>query len=154
VQGRDAVQDAGRDDLITVAEAAERLGITKEAVRKRISRGTLRSDKDQDGTVHVYVPQSAPQSAPQSEPPALVDVLQEQNAYLREQLRREQEAHAEARRIIAGLVQRVPELESSSDTSGSPRTASDAGDRGQPRSDAPGSQEGERRPWWRRVFRG
>jgi excisionase family DNA binding protein len=39
-----------------VAEAAERLGITKEAVRKRIARGTLRADKDPDGTVRVYVP--------------------------------------------------------------------------------------------------
>jgi hypothetical protein len=27
-------------------------------------------------------------------------------------------------------------------------------DRGQARSDAPGRQEGARRPWWRRVFRG
>jgi septal ring factor EnvC (AmiA/AmiB activator) len=34
------------------------LGITKEAVRKRISRGTLRADKDPDGTVLVYIPSS------------------------------------------------------------------------------------------------
>jgi chromosome segregation ATPase len=39
------------------------LGITKEAVRKRVSRGTLRSDKDQDGTVRVYVPQSGTPAA-------------------------------------------------------------------------------------------
>ena len=51
LDGEDAVQD----DRITVAKAAERLGITKEAVRKRISRGTLRSDRDPDGTVQVYV---------------------------------------------------------------------------------------------------
>ena len=62
-RGEDDVQDAGRDDRITVAEAAERLGITKEAVRKRVSRGTLRSDKDQDGTVRVYVPQSGTPAA-------------------------------------------------------------------------------------------
>ena len=42
----------------------------------------------------------------------MVDELREQVAsYIREQLRREQDAHAEARRTIAGLVQRVPELE-------------------------------------------
>ena len=52
---QDALQDAGKDERLTVAEAAERLGITKEAVRKRIHRGTLRSDKDQDGTVRVYI---------------------------------------------------------------------------------------------------
>jgi chromosome segregation ATPase len=39
------------------------LGITKEAVRKRVSRGTLRSDKDQDGTVRVCVPQSGTPAA-------------------------------------------------------------------------------------------
>jgi chromosome segregation ATPase len=39
------------------------LGITKEAVRKRVSRGTLRSDKNQDGTVRVYVPQSGTPAA-------------------------------------------------------------------------------------------
>jgi excisionase family DNA binding protein len=59
----DDVQDSGRDDRITVAEAAKRLGITKEAVRKRVSRGTLRSDKDQDGTVRVYVPASGSAAA-------------------------------------------------------------------------------------------
>ena len=32
------------------------MGITKEAVRKRISRGTLRADKAPDGTVLVYIP--------------------------------------------------------------------------------------------------
>jgi excisionase family DNA binding protein len=62
-RGEDDVQDTGRDDRITVAEAAERLGITKEAVRKRVSRGTLRSDKDQDGTVRVYVPASGTAAA-------------------------------------------------------------------------------------------
>jgi excisionase family DNA binding protein len=52
---QDALRDAGKDERLTVAEAAERLGITKEAVRKRIHRGTIRSDKDQDGTVRVYI---------------------------------------------------------------------------------------------------
>jgi chromosome segregation ATPase len=39
------------------------LGITKEAVRKRISRGTLRADKDPDGTVLVYIPVSGTAAA-------------------------------------------------------------------------------------------
>jgi hypothetical protein len=55
---RDIGQDDVRDERLTVADAAEWLGITKEAVRKRISRGTLRSDKGPDGTVHVYIPPS------------------------------------------------------------------------------------------------
>src|SRR4051794_16193678 len=61
--GEDTVQDERRDERTTVAEAAQRLGITKEAVRKRISRGTLRADKDPDGTVRVYIPASGTAAA-------------------------------------------------------------------------------------------
>jgi hypothetical protein len=35
----------------------------------------------------------------------------------------------------------------------SPETVEEQQGRGQPRSDAPGPQEGVRRPWWRRVLR-
>jgi excisionase family DNA binding protein len=42
-------------DRLTVAEAADRLGITKETVRKRVHRGTLHADKDAVGTVRVHV---------------------------------------------------------------------------------------------------
>lgn len=42
---------------------------------------------------------------------ALVEMLTDQVVYLRSQLDQERQAHAEARRIIGGLVQRVPELE-------------------------------------------
>ena len=42
---------------------------------------------------------------------ALAEEMREQVFYLREQLRREQDAHAEARRIIAALTQRIPEIE-------------------------------------------
>jgi len=59
----ETVQDAGQDDRLTVADASERLGISKEAVRKRISRETLRADKDPDGTVRVYVPASGTAAA-------------------------------------------------------------------------------------------
>jgi hypothetical protein len=39
----------------TVQEAAEVLGITVEAVRARIKRGTLRKEKGKDGTVYVWL---------------------------------------------------------------------------------------------------
>ena len=38
---------------VTVQEAAKLLGISPEAVRARIQRGTLPKDKDPDGTVYV-----------------------------------------------------------------------------------------------------
>ncbi len=39
--------------LLTVQEAAKALGITPEAVRGRIQRGTLPKEKAKDGTVYV-----------------------------------------------------------------------------------------------------
>jgi DNA-directed RNA polymerase specialized sigma24 family protein len=40
-----------RTDRVTVAEAAARLGVKEQAIRKRIQRGTLLYDKDDNGRV-------------------------------------------------------------------------------------------------------
>ncbi len=75
-------------------EAAGELGITVEAVRGRIKRGTLGHHKD-GGTVEVLLPMDQARPDPTSQQPdhdqttdesRLVEVLEEQNAYLREQL--------------------------------------------------------------------
>jgi hypothetical protein len=42
-------------DRVTVEQAAHILSIKEESVRKRVSRGTLRSEKDEDGRLLVYV---------------------------------------------------------------------------------------------------
>jgi hypothetical protein len=47
--------DGHRWKRLTVSEAAERLQISKDAVRKRMQRGTLRHDKTLDGHVYVYL---------------------------------------------------------------------------------------------------
>jgi hypothetical protein len=76
-------------------------------------------------------------------------------AVLKEQLQAERQAHAEARRIIAGLVERIPAIEAPQDATEQPQDAEDATAGGrEPRPAAPGAQEGTRRPWWRRLFRG
>ena len=36
---------------VTVAEAAAKLGVKEQAIRKRIQLGTLTHDKDEDGLV-------------------------------------------------------------------------------------------------------
>ena len=38
---------------VTLRGASEELGVSVEAVRKRVKRGSLRSDKDPDGRVYV-----------------------------------------------------------------------------------------------------
>jgi hypothetical protein len=108
-EGRDAIQDDGQDERLTVAGAAERLGITKEAVRKRIARGTLHAEKDPDGTVRVYVPPS-PTPSDAAGRDELVEELRDQVRYLRDQLDQERDANRENRRIIAALTSRIPEL--------------------------------------------
>ena len=65
---------------------------------------------------------------------------------LREQLDRAEERDRENRRIIAGLVQRIPELEPAPEPRESPVSASE------PRSDTQAPQEEERRSWWQKLF--
>jgi hypothetical protein len=146
-----------------VAEAAEMLGITTGAVRNRLSRRTLRSTKE-DGTVYVLLPadmsrntereaDDIPPGIPHPESAALTSELRDRLRYVEGQLEAERQAHAEARRIIAGLVERIPAIEAPQEASEAPQTAQESSEGAAPRPAAPGAQEGaQRRPWWRRVF--
>jgi len=133
-----------RLDLRATAEA---LGTSVDAVRKRIARGTLESEKA-DGKVYVWLDDGAPRS----DTDALISSKDETITVLREQLEAERQAHAEARRIIAGLVERVPALEAPSEPRESPETPSETSPSttGPPEAERPA----ESRPWWRRVFGG
>ena len=42
-------------DRLTIQEAARALGVSEGAVRKRVTRGTLPHEKEDDGRVYVYV---------------------------------------------------------------------------------------------------
>ena len=154
------MEDGTAGRWLDVNSAADELGVSTDAVRKRISRGTLRSDR-KDGTVRVWLDEGGTEAGREAEVDggALVEVLREQAEYLREQLAEEREARRRADTIIAQLTQanaslaaRVPELEAPQERSGSPETVEAEPERTEPRSDAPGPQEGVRRPWWRRVF--
>src|SRR5215212_7892992 len=86
---------------LTVAQAADRLGITKGAVRSRIKRGTLHTVKE-SGRVYVALgggTSSANHPPDTDEPPGepsaqhgLLEELREQVAYLRQELAAEREA--------------------------------------------------------------
>jgi hypothetical protein len=165
--GEDRIRDAGRDERITVAEASERLGITKEAVRKRVSRRTLRSDKDPDGTVRVYIPTSRTSSGTASESigrDELVEILRAQLEDLRsdrdawrDQARRSDYMASAAMDRTRELESRIRELEapaeSPADAPEPPETVEEEPERAEG-PDAPDAQEADRRPWWRRVFGG
>jgi DNA-binding transcriptional MerR regulator len=143
---------------LTVGEAAGVLGISVDAVRMRVRRGTLQSEKDSTGRVYVYLNDDSSKTKHRldSEPTALISAKDETIAVLREQLEAERDAHAEARRIIAGLVSRVPEL--SAPASADPTAAETDESPGPTRTpnDAHGGPQAaaQRRSWWSRVFGG
>jgi hypothetical protein len=166
---------------VDLREAAELLGTSTEAVRKRATRGSLRSDR-QNGRVLVWVDDGRTEGGHevQVDGGPLVEVLRDEVADLRARLDKEQEARRRADTIIAqltqanaALAQRVPELEpprkqahQQEPPGGSERVVEEP-ERAEPWS-ATGSAHGgpERppdnaewpmrggllRPWWRRVF--
>jgi hypothetical protein len=156
----DNTQAAGQDERRTVAEAAEQLGISKEAVRKRISRDTLRSDRDADGTVYVYVPpdrtaSGTPSSAGVGDRDLLYQEQRERISYLERQVEEEREARRRADTLLARLMDRVPELEAPSETDNASKAAvrHEQGDDQQGRGDvAPDDTAQRQAPWWRRWF--
>jgi predicted nucleic acid-binding Zn-ribbon protein len=156
-QGRTGA-DGMADERLPLRQAAARLGVSESAIRKRVERGTLRSDKAPDGRRYIYLDSVTDTGADASathERDALISEMRAHNETLREQLEAERQAHAEARRIIAGLVERIPpQIEPPRDEREAPETVDEQQDMGQPRSDAPGPQDGVRRPWWRRMFGG
>jgi hypothetical protein len=100
---------------VTVQEAARVLGITEGAVRARIYRRTLETERE-GGTVYVRIDDddTMNERAEQSE---LVRTLREYNTSLERQLNAEREARRRADTIIVQLTQataalaaRVPEL--------------------------------------------
>ncbi len=134
---------------VTVSEAAQALGITAEAVRMRIKRGTLRSEK-RGGRVYVLLgPDPTSELTDDQAPDRTAELI----ATLREQLEAERQAHAEARRIIAGLVERLPPA---LEAPGGPETATEQPGRVEPQPSVEGAQEPAQPPrsWWRRMFGG
>lgn len=121
----EGVQDgslASSGNRVSVYEAAKVLGVTVDAIRKRIQRGTIAHERDNDGRVWVLGASSTIPDNVQDNyrvtSDELVGELREQIRYLRETLSKEQDAHRRADAIIAQLTQAnaalvtpVPELE-------------------------------------------
>ena len=136
-------------------EAATLLDVTVSAIRMRIQRGTLQSEKDSSGRVYVWLtpdninPHSEGNRESQT-PPATRELIDE----LRNRIESLESANRENRRIIAALTQRIPELppqDTSQDTPPEPRESPQAASE-EPPGIQQAPQEEERRSWWRRLF--
>jgi excisionase family DNA binding protein len=148
---------------MSVSEAAEFLGVTEDAVRKRIHRGKIAYERDQDGRYLVYPTetdkrQTVRQDSVQYESNALIfelrariELLEDQLEQANERERQATERDRENRRLLAAALERIPpQLEAPSEARESPETATE----GEAERHPGGVKEGARRPWWRRVFGG
>jgi hypothetical protein len=148
---------------VTVREAAKLLGISPEAVRARIKRGTLRKDKGLDGTVFVRLDaeqtrsngdRSSDESDVSADHMRLVATLEEQVSFLRAELVTRNEELRRKDHIIAALTERIPELEAPRDpvAGGTERPVKipEESSRGHPSTEP--VHPVERPSWWRRFF--
>jgi hypothetical protein len=143
---------------VSVYEAAEVMGVTVDAIRKRISRRTIPHERDEDGRVWVLLDtdQDAASNVhdagqPPSDSTALISEMRGRIEDLRDQLEAERQGHAEARRLLMAALERIPPaLEAPGDA----ETVEEAPEGAEPRPAAGGAQETAQRPWWRRMFGG
>ena len=145
-------------ERVSVPQAADHLGTTVDALRKRVQRGTIPHERDRDGRVWILLDTGRPRQdtdqdtdRPQSDSAALISEMRAHNATLQAQLEAERQAHAEARRIIAGLVERIPAIEAPQEARESPETGEEQQGRGNV---PPEPQAATSQPWWRRWFGG
>jgi hypothetical protein len=150
-------------DRVTVAEAAERLGVKEQAIRKRIARGTLPHDKEPDGRVYVYIDTESEDEVQggatrdDTHLEALVESLQDQVRFLREELARKDALMLNMtetmRQLTAPADEESLEGRDSAERPAPSGTPADAGEGLQtPRERPFAEEEPERRSWWRRMF--
>ncbi len=141
------------DERLTLRHAATRLGVSESAIRKRVERGTLRSDKGADGRRYVYLDTGADtvtdegaDTSATGARDALISELRAHNDTLREQLEAERQAHAEARRLLMAALERIPPPASLEAPRESPETVEEEPEGSEPHSYAGGPQEAVQRP--------
>jgi predicted DNA-binding protein YlxM (UPF0122 family) len=105
---------------LSVGEAAARLGVTRDAIHKRIRRNSIRHEQGEDGRFYVYVDTSTTGADTFTDMSAaaraeLLEELRDRLHFVERQLEEERQARTEERRrhdtLMAQLMQRIPELE-------------------------------------------
>jgi predicted transcriptional regulator len=142
---------------VTVREAARRLGVTEQAVRKRVKRGTLEADTEA-GRVYVYLDASYTGYEPGQDTvtnhgsPASDQLVAEKQARIDSLERQLEEANTrdrENRRIIMQQAQNLAAIEAPEE-SVSPATQRE--ESWETRAEPQSMDARERVPWWRKLF--
>ena len=160
----DRDRQGGDRTVLSVPQAAERLGITPDAVRARLHRGTLAGEKE-GGSWHVFFSTALSSTGTQQDADrhggdVAIARLEAENAYLRQVLDAEIEARRRADHLVAALMERLPALAETVEARKTPQDANPAPQRDDvpamdldtPRveREASGPAPGWRR-WWRRA---
>lgn len=155
---------------MTIPEAADALGLTRDAIRKRVKRGSIEWEVEHNGETYVYVDASGHNGdasghngdtsetvddtsgldgdmSEDASGQALVKSLQEQIEYLRGEVGVWQEEARRKDHLLAAALERIPAIEAP-ETPGSPESADE------PASDnhTPAPENEPRRPWYVRWF--
>jgi len=137
-----------------VQEAAGVLGTTVDALRKRVQRGTIQSERDDEGRVWIILDKeqdTARQEPDTGQPPpdstTLISRLEDEVRFLREELARKDA-------IMLRLAESIPQIEAPA--SPEPRESPEPRSGSSTPTEGTGDQEAatERLSWWRRVFGG
>ncbi len=174
--GEDARQDrqdaaghpsSAATERVSVPQAADHLGTTVDAIRKRVQRGTIPYEKDADGRVWILLDTGRLRHdvgqdtvRPPSDTDALISEMRGRIEDLQTQLEAERQAHSEARTLLLRALERIPPAIEPPE---SPTPTAEPSEGAEPRSatggvqgatERPFTEEGpaEHRSWWRRFF--
>src|SRR5215217_9577900 len=136
-------------DRLTIQEAARQLGVSEGAVRKRVTRGALQHEKEDDGRVYVYLDERDRRGVDNGQDEgvdpnnnALISQLRDEVAYLRDENRRKDEIIMQQAMTMRQLAA-APSQESTD----APETVEKEPERAEPRPVTVESQESVQRPW-------
>jgi excisionase family DNA binding protein len=150
---RSRPQQDGDRLVLSVPEAATRLGVTPDAIRARLHRGTLAGEKV-GGAWRVFLP-GAPtgeqQDADRPATDALVSALHDRIDSLERQLAERTEEIRRRDHLIAGFIERLPELPAGQDAAVSEMQVPTSG---AVASKPPDTTPAAWRRWWRRMTGG
>jgi Tfp pilus assembly protein FimV len=164
---------------VSVDEAARALGLSVDAIRKRVQRGTIEHERDRAGRVRIILGSPDDASTLRDKSPdttgrsfAILAAKEETIEELRDRVRRLERdldtRNEEIRRrdhLLAAALERIPELEAPRDSeapSVPPAEASEGSEARSPGgthaggadSEATDAQRPRVRSWWRRWFSG
>jgi hypothetical protein len=142
-------------DRVSVADAARRLGVSQDAIYKRIKRGTIPYEKAEEDKTYVYLDESVDDGETSTDTveeastdSVLVAELRDRVRFLEDELQRKDA-------ILMSLVQRVPQLEPAPEPRESSTESAGGADTVEARPAGGEAQEGtQRRSWWRKMFGG